>query len=153
MRPQSPSNGACYPGGMLRPSNSLLGSSRAARRANVRAERIKALGHAARAGRSLLFTLVGGALQLALLWTLPFLYLAAAYFALDLPARWLWHRPAFGGWGVALFLGALTLCLVGIARAVQQAEPVAPVRPKFARAMLAASWVAALLLTIGDLAS
>ncbi|HUJ26058.1 MAG TPA: hypothetical protein VLW85_08575 [Myxococcales bacterium] len=138
---------------MLRPSNSLLGSSRAARRASVRAERLKALGHAARGVRAMVNALVGGALQLALLWTLPFLYLAAAYLALDLPARWLWHRPAFGGWGVVLFSAALTLCLVGIARAIQHAEPVAPVRPKFARAMLGLSWVAALLLTIGDLAS
>lgn len=153
MRPQSPSNRACYASGMLRPSNSLLGSSRAARRASVRAERLKALGQATRTLRALFGALLGGALQILLLWALPFLYLAAAYFALDLPARWLWHRPAYGGWGVALFIGATALCLVGIARAVQQSEPVAPVRPKFARAMLGLSWVAALLFTLGDLAS
>ena len=138
---------------MLRPSNSLLGSSRAARRASVRAERMKALGHAARGTRLLIFTLIAAIFDIALLWMLPFLYLAAAYFALDLPARWLAHRPAHGSWGVVLFFCALALGLVGIARAVQSSEPVAPVRPKFARAMLGLSWLAALLLTIGDLAS
>ena len=138
---------------MLRPSNSLLGSSRAARRASVRAERIKALGHAARGTRALIFAVIAMVFEIGLLWALPFLYLAAAYFALDLPARWLAHRPAHGGFGVVLFLAAATLCLVGIARAVQNSEPIAPVRPKFARAMLGLSFVAALLLTIGDLAS
>jgi len=137
---------------MLRPSNGLLGSSRAARRANVRAERVKALGHALRAvGRlvTVLFTMV---FEVALLWGLPFVYMAAAYLALDLPARWIAHRDAGGGFGVVAFLCAIAVGLGGVARAVQGSAPVAPVRPRFAKAMLALSWVAALLMTIGDLA-
>ena len=137
---------------MLRPSNSLLGSSRAARRANVRAERVKALGHAARGVRALVVALFGGAFALFLLCALPFVYLASAYLLLDLPARWLAHRPAWGGWGVAVFFAALVISIVGLGRAVQQSEPVAPVRPQFAKAMFGLSFVAALLLTIGDLA-
>ena len=137
---------------MLRPSNSLLGSSRAARRANVRAERVKALGQAARGIRGLVSGIVALTVDLVLLWGLPFVYLASSYLALDLPARWLAHREAWGGWGVAVFAGAVVVGLIGLARALQESVPVAPVRPQFARAMFAASWVAGLLLTIGDLA-
>ena len=103
--------------------------------------------------RGVISTLVAAVVGLVVLWGLPFLYLTAAYLALDLPARWLAHRGAWGGWGVLAFLASLTVCLVGIARAVQEAPPVAPVRPQFAKAMLGLSWFAALLLTIGDLAS
>jgi hypothetical protein len=131
----------------------LLGSSKAARRANVRAERLKSLGHAFRGLRALVVGLFGAVFAVVFLWTLPFIYLAAAYFALDLPAHWLAHRPAYGGWGVLLFAVSAVVCLVGIGRAVQDSEPVAPVRPKFAKVMLGLSWVAALLMTIGDLAS
>jgi hypothetical protein len=138
---------------VLRPSKSLLGSSRAAIRANVRAERAKALGHAARGVWAMVLAVFAIAFELLLLWTLPLLYLCAAYFAVDLPARWLWHRPAYGGWGVVLFIAAVTLGFIGLARAIQQSEPIVPVRPKFARAMFGLSWLAALLLTIGDLAS
>jgi hypothetical protein len=136
---------------MLRPSNSLLGSSRAARRANVRAERVKALGHAARGVRAIFTVSFALVIDLVLLCGLPILYMAAAYLALDLPARWIAHREAWGNWGVLVFLGALVVGLIGVARAVQNATPIAPVRPQFAKAMLAASWVAALLMTIGDL--
>jgi hypothetical protein len=136
---------------MLRPSAGLLGSSRAARRANVRAERVKALGHAARGIRGLVTVLVVVSIDLVLLWALPFVYMISAYLALDLPARWIAHRDAWGGWGVIIFLGALVVGLIGIARAVQDSTPIAPVRPQFAKAMLAASWIAALLMTIGDL--
>ena len=138
---------------MLRPSNSLLGSSRAARRANLRAERVKSLGHAARGIRSLVSGVFALTVDLVLLWALPFVYLASAYLALDLPARWLAHREAWGGWGVVIFAAALVVGLIGLARALQDSTPVAPVRPKFARAMFAISWLAGLLLTIGDLAS
>jgi hypothetical protein len=136
---------------MLRPSAGLLGSSRAARRANVRAERVRAVGHAIRGIRALVTVLVALVIDLVLLWALPFVYMAAAYLALDLPARWIAHREAWGSWGVIAFLGACAVGLIGIARAVQDAAPIAPVRPKFAKAMLAVSWVAALLMTIGDL--
>ena len=138
---------------MLRPSDNLLGSSRAARRANLRAERVKALTHAFRSIRTLLAGLLGAVWQLLILWGLPYLYLAAAYLALDLPARWLAHRPAWGAWGGAAFAASVVVCLVGIGRALQNSAPIAPVRPRFAKVMLAASWVAALLLTIGDFAS
>jgi len=136
---------------MLRPTAGLLGSSRAARRANVRAERVKALGHAARGIRALVSVIVALAIDLVLLWALPFVYMISAYLALDLPARWLAHRDAWGGQGVIIFLAALVVGLIGVARAVQNAAPIAPVRPQFAKAMLAVSWIAALLMTIGDL--
>src|SRR4051812_2003808 len=129
--------GACYRGTMLRPSNSLLGSSRAARRASINAERRKWLGHGLRTAFGLIVELVGAAFDLALLWSLPLIYLAASYFVLDLPARWLSHRPAFGAWGVLGFIAALVVSLVGLVRLAQDAPPLAPVRPKFAKAMLA----------------
>ena len=138
---------------VLRPSNSLLGSSKAARRANVRAERVKALGHAARGIKGLVSWVFGAAAELVLLLGLPFLYLASAYFTLDLPARWMTHRDAWGYWGLLIFLTSLTVCLIGVARAAQDSPPVAPVRPQFARRMLQLSWITALLLTIGDLVS
>src|SRR5258708_7455444 len=131
---------------MLRPSEGLLGSSRAARRANVRAERVKALGQAARGVRGLVTVLVAVSIDLVLLWAYPFVYMISAYLALDLPARWIAHRDAWGGWGVIIFLGALVVGLIGIGRAVQDSTPIAPVRPQFAKAMLAASWIAALLM-------
>ena len=137
----------------MRPSEGLLGSSRAARRATLRAERVKALGHAARGLRGLVSGLVAFTVDLVLLWALPFVYLASSYLALDLPARWLAHREAWGRWGVLVFVGAVVVGLIGLARALQESTPVAPVRPKFARAMFAVSWLAGLLLTIGDLAS
>jgi len=137
---------------MLRPSNSLLGSSRAAQRATVRAERWKALGQVARGVKLVVAALFAIVAELALLWALPFLYLAASYLALDLPARWLTHRPAWGGWGALVFVAAVAVGLVGIGRAVQGSEPVVPVRPRFAKAMLGLCWIAALLMTIGDLA-
>jgi hypothetical protein len=137
---------------MLRPSEGLLGSSKAARRASLRAERLKTLTHAVRAVRALINGVVGGVFQLVLLWVLPFVYLAAAYLALDLPARYFAHRGAHGGWGLLIFLISLTISFVGLGRAVQNSEPVAPVRPQFAKAMFGLSWVAALLFTIGDLA-
>jgi hypothetical protein len=137
---------------MLRPSSGLLGSSRAARRANVRAERLKSLGHAVRGLSALVVALFAIVFNVVLLWVLPFVYLTAAYLALDLPARWLAHRGAWGGWGLLVFLAALVVSFVGLGRAVQGSEPIAPVRPRFAKAMFGLSWVAALLLTIGDLA-
>lgn len=136
---------------VLRPTKGLLESSRAARRASLRAERLKAVAHFARAIKGLVRGLFAVLVDLFLLWTLPLLYLAAAYLALDLPARWLTHREAGGGWGVLAFIGALAIGLVGISRAVQNAAPIAPVRPQFAKAMFALSWVAALLFTLGDL--
>ncbi len=138
---------------MLRPSNSLLGSSKATLRANVRAERVRAVGSFFRAIKALVVVLFAVVVEVVLLWVLPFLYFAGAYLALDLPARWLTHRDAWGGWGVLIFLGSITMGLIGLVRAVQNSAPIVPVRPQFAKAMFGLSWVAALLLTIGDLAS
>ena len=118
----------------------------------MRAERFKALSHLLRAVKGLFFGLFAVPVELAVLWGLPFLYLIAAYFVVDLPARRLANRPAYGGWGFLLFLAAFAISLTGLVRAVQGAEPVAPVRPKFAKAMFGLSFLAALLLTIGDLA-
>src|SRR5438128_2105998 len=83
----------------------------------------------------------------------PLAYLFSAYLVLDLPARWFAHRGAYGRLGALLFLASVVLAFVGITRAVHDAPPIAPVRPKFAKAMLGLSWLAALLCTIGDLAS
>ncbi len=137
---------------MLRPSNSFLGSSRATHRANLRAERLKALGNVPRVVRSFFKDLVRAAVDLALLCGLPFAYLAGAYLALDLPARWLAHRGAYGRWGLLIFAAAMVVSVIGIRRAVKDAAPIAPVRPKFAKLMLGLSWVAAVLCTMGDLA-
>jgi hypothetical protein len=138
--------------GMVRPSSTLLGSSRAARRATVRAEAWRATLHLFRKLRHLFATVLSLAMDLVLLCALPFLYLAAAYLVLDLPLRWLSHRNVPTGWPLALFAGAAIICLTGVSRAVQNVPPIAPVRPKFAKAMLGLSWVAALLLVLGDFA-
>lgn len=138
---------------MLRPSNSLLGSSRGARRAHSRAARRKLMGRAVGQSFGLVGDLWGTALDLVLLVSLPLVYLAASYQLLDLPLRWLLRREAPTLLGGAELLLALIVSLVGLARALQEAEPVAPVRPRFARIMLGLGWVTALLLTIGDLLS
>ena len=138
---------------MLRPSDSFLGSSRATHRANLRAERLKALGHVPRLFRGAIKELYGSVVELALLCGLPFAYLLASYLVLDLPARWFAHRDAYGRWGLLMFAAAIGVAVIGVRRAVRGAPPIAPVRPKFARVMLGLSWVAAVLCTIGDLAS
>ena len=137
---------------MLRPGNSLLDSSRSARRASFRADQMRAVTRLFRAVKGLVSGLLSLVLELVLLWCLPFAYLTATYFVLDLPARWLAHRPLFGRWGMVVFLAALAICFTGVMRAVQNAEPIAPVRPRFAKALFGLSWVLALILTIGDLA-
>jgi hypothetical protein len=128
---------------VIRPSNSLLGSSRATRRATLRVERLRALSQIVRFFKGTIVRLITMLVDLALLWILPVAYLAAAYLALDIPARWLARRDAYGRWGLLLFAAAVAIELVGIAR----------VRPKFAKVMLGLSWVAAVLFTIGDLSS
>jgi hypothetical protein len=137
---------------VLRPSSNLLGSSRSAYRANLRAERLKALWQVPRAIKAAVSSIVSAVWELVLLCGLPLAYLASAYLVFDLPARWFAHRGAYGKLGALLFLTSVAIAFVGIARAVQDAPPIAPVRPKFAKAMLGVSWLAALLCTIGDLA-
>ena len=138
---------------VLRPSNSLLGSSRATRRATLRVERLRTLAQIVRFFKGAIVRLVTLVVDLALLWLLPFAYLVAAYLALDIPARWIARRDAYGRWGLLIFAAAVGVELIGIARARRDAPPIAPVRPKFAKVMLGLSWVAAVLFTIGDLAS
>ena len=138
---------------MLRPSSDLLGSSRAAYRRGVRAERLRAVSHVVRLIRGSVVRLVKAVAALALLCGLPFAYVGAAYLVIDLPARWLFHREAYGALGLILFLAAVGISLAGITRALHDAPPVAPVRPRFAKVMLGLSWLAAVLFTIGDLSA
>lgn len=138
---------------MLRPSNSLLGSSRAAQRARLRAERSRAVTRLYRALKGLFSAVFGNAFSLLLLWAHPLAYLAASYFVIDLPARALSRRPAWGWTGLLVFACSVAVAWAGITRAARSAEPFAPVRPQFARAMLALSWIAGLLCTIGDVSS
>jgi hypothetical protein len=138
---------------MLRPSNSLLGSSRAARRANLNAERRKWVWQFVRTLAAVVVELAAIAVDLVVLCGLPLVYLAASYLVLDLPARWITHRAAADSWHLLLFAGALVVSIVALARLFQDAPPIAPVRPKFAKTMLALGWIAAFLLTVGDLAS
>ena len=137
---------------MLRPSNSLLVSSRAARRATFRAQAVKELAQALRFLKALIAGTVALVVDLLLLTGLPLFYLAAAYLVLDLPLRWLTHKSTHGVWSLVLFAGAAIVALTGLSRAMQNAPPIAPVRPKFAKAMFGLCWLAALLLVIGDLA-
>ena len=138
---------------MLRPSNSLLGSSRAARRANIYAERRKWLVHVIFGIAAAFVELALSAFDMALLCVLPLLYLTASYLALDLPARWLTQREPATRLTLLLFIGAIAISVVGVVRLVQDLPPLAPVRPRFARTMLALGWVTALILTVGDLIS
>jgi hypothetical protein len=135
---------------MLRPSNSLLGSSRAARNRSIRAERAKALGGIVRGISGLSGGLVGTAWDLALLAVIPLAYLSAAYLTLDLPLRWMFAGAKFEWAGLGVWLVAFTVSIVGIVRAMQEAQPALPVRPVFARRLLALAWVAALLMAIAD---
>ncbi len=137
---------------VLRPSDGLLGSSRATHRASLRAERLRAFWQLGRLLKTLISGLVRTAVDLVLLVGLPFAYLAGTYLVLDLPARWIGHRDAYGRWGLLLFAAAVAVCWVGVLRAKRDAPPIAPVRPKFAKVMFGLSWVAAILCTIGDLA-
>ena len=122
---------------MLRPSStSILGSTRAERRRNLRREKVRAFGQTARTvgllGTGMALALVG----LVLPWAMPIAYLAASFLVLALPLRWLsGHAPL-----TLLFCGewllAAAVSAVGIFRAAQRFEPLAPVRPEFARALL-----------------
>jgi uncharacterized membrane protein len=138
---------------MLRPSDSLLGSSRAARRAGINAERRKWVFGWVKGLAAAVALLLGGAVELLLLCGLPLVYLTSSYLVLDLPARWLTHREPATAFTIVLFLGAIAVSLVALVRLAQDAQPIVPVRPRFARTMLALGWLTALVLTVGDLAS
>ena len=64
---------------------------------------------------------------------MPLLYLAASYLVLDLPARWLFTAERVTLLSVAELLGALLVSLIALARVLQQAPPIQPVSPQFAR--------------------
>lgn len=96
--------------------------------------------------------LCGASWDLTVLVGLPLLYFAAAYLVLDLPAGLVAGRTHFSSLGLLAFAASVAVSLLGISRAMREAPPVVPVRPRFARAMLLAGWSAALLLTVADLA-
>jgi hypothetical protein len=131
----------------------MLASSRAARRRSAREDRRKAI---FRLFRFLLRT-VGAlgaiAFDLLVLTGTPVAYLAASFAVIDLPATWLFGHGQMTGPSLGLFAGALLVSAFGIFRALHGAAPVVPVRPRFAKAMLALGWVAALFLTVADLSA
>ena len=141
-----------YSTAMLRPSGSMLASSRSAWRRSFRMEVVRLSTAIARKTSALVVDVVGSLADLLVMLGLPIVYAVGAYLTFDLPARLLAGRVRFSGTGFLVFLAALGVTLLGISRMLRSAAPVAPVRPKFARAMLLATWAAALLLTLADLA-
>jgi hypothetical protein len=137
---------------MLRPSGSLLASSRSAQRRTFRLEVVRLATSISRKTSALVVDLVGSLADLLVMLGLPIVYAVGAYLTFDLPARLFTGRSHFSGTGLLVFLAALGVSLLGLSRMLRGAAPVAPVRPKFARAMLLATWAAALLLTLADLA-
>ena len=138
---------------MLRPSNSVLGSSRAARRTRARTEVARVGGGVARGLVGLSTDLLGSAYDLLLLAALPLLYVASAYLVLDLPLRWMTRREPLSLPGAGEFVAAALIGAVGVRRAVRGTPPIAPVSSGFARTLLCVGWAAALLLAWADLAS
>jgi hypothetical protein len=137
---------------MLRPSGSLLASSRAAQRRFFRVEITRSLSTLIKKVSAAVADVCGAAYDLAVLLALPLVYFVAAYLVLDLPAGLIAGRKHFSSLGLLAFAASVGLSLFGISRAMREAPPVVPVRPRFARAMLLAGWSAALLLTVADLA-
>jgi hypothetical protein len=131
----------------------MLASSRAARRFSAREDRKKALARFFRFFVGLAGTLCGIAVDLLLLAGTPLAYLAASFAIFDLPAGWLFGHKPVTGLGIGLFAAAILVSVFGIFRAMQGSPPVVPVRPKFAKAMLALSWATGLLLAIADLSA
>lgn len=138
---------------MLRPKGGFLDSSRAVHRASVRAERKKAVGNVFRGVSGLVVDLWGTVVDQVLLLVWPLACVASAYVVLDKPVRWIRGREPFDGAGFLLFAGAVAISLIGLSRVLRRAQPIAPVRPQFAQRMFAASWIAALLFTLGDLSA
>jgi hypothetical protein len=137
---------------MLRPSGSLLASSRAAQRRTFRVETARMFSGAIRKTSAAVVDVCGAAYDLVVLLALPLVYFAAAYLVLDLPAGLIARRTHFSSLGLLTFAAAVGVSLLGLSRAMRDAPPVVPVRPRFARAMLLVAWSAALLLTVADLA-
>jgi hypothetical protein len=137
---------------MLRPSGSLLASSRAAQRRTFQVEISRTFSGLFRKISAAVVDLCGASYDLVLLLALPLVYFVAAYLALDLPARLIAGRTHFSSLGLLAFAASIGVSLLGVSRMLREAPPIAPVRPKFARAMLLVGWSAALLLTVADLA-
>jgi hypothetical protein len=137
---------------MLRPSGSLLASSRAAQRRTFRVELTRGVWAVARKVSAAVADMAGSTYDLVVLLCLPLTYIVAAYLALDLPARLIAGRAHFTALGFLAFCASVGVSLYGASRALRDAPPVVPVRSGFAKAMLLAGWSAALLLTVADLA-
>jgi hypothetical protein len=137
---------------MLRPSGSLLASSRAAQRRTFVVESTRVFSTLMRKTSAAVVDLCGAGWDLVVLLGLPLVYFVAAYLVLDLPARLIAGRVHFSSLGFLAFVASVGVCLLGVSRTLREAPPVVPVRPRFARAMLLAGWSAALLLTVADLA-
>jgi hypothetical protein len=138
---------------MLRPSKtSILGSTRAERRRNLRREQMRAVGQTAKSATLLGTGLVGLVFVLGLPWAVPILYVAGGYLALSLPLRWAAGQEAFTLATFGQFAAGLVVTVVGALRAQQKMDPVAPVRPEFARGMLYTGWAGAFVLAVCSLA-
>jgi hypothetical protein len=135
---------------MLRPTQSLLASSRSERRRAFRHDVARGTWSRIKRIAAFIAELTGAVWDLAVLCSAPVVYLAASYLVLDLPARWLSGAARFSWFGVLVFAAAAGLSTLGVSRAMRGAPPVAPVRPVFARAMLGVCWGVALLLTVAD---
>ena len=129
----------------------MLASSRSARRRTAREDRRKALVRFVRFLVRTIATICGILFDLTLLVATPLAYLAASFAVLDLPAGWVFGHAAITGPSLGLFAAALLVSAFGVFRATHGSAPIVPVRPKCARAMLAAGWIAAFFLTVADL--
>jgi uncharacterized membrane protein len=131
----------------------MLASSRAATRRSAREDRKRALVRFFRFLFGMAGTLCGMVFDLLLLGGTPIAYLSASFAVFDIPAGWMFGQKPLTGLSVGLFAAALLVSAFGIFRALQGAQPVAPVRPKFAKAMLALGWATGFLLAIADLSA
>ena len=131
----------------------MLASSRAARKWSAREDRRKAVVRFFRFLFGLLGTLCSIVLDLLLLAGTPLAYLTASFAVFNLPGGWMFGHKPVTVTGLGLFAAALLVCVLGILRAMQGAPPVVPVRPKFAKAMLALGWATGFLLAIADLSA
>jgi uncharacterized membrane protein len=131
----------------------MLASSRGARRLSAREDRRKALVRFFRFLFGVAGTLCGIAFDLVLLAGTPMAYLAASFALFDVPAGWMFGHKPLTGMSLGVFAAAVLVSAFGFFRALQGAQPVAPVRPKFARAMLVLGWATGFLLAIADLSA
>jgi hypothetical protein len=131
----------------------MLASSRAATRRSAREDRRKAVVRLFRFLFGAVGTLCGIVFDLVVLAGTPMAYLAASFAIFDLPAGWMFGHKPVTGLSIGLFAAALLVSAFGIFRALQGAQPVVPVRPKFAKTMLALGWAMGFLLAIADLSA